>query len=249
MNRIAQTSIVVILVALASWIIWRRQSKSKCKTTSDSADDLYEYFTPESPPVSGTKAADNLKHENVKDVSNAGLGVQDRPITAAPALDSTQSSIVKAPSPVESINIELMAANGYESMFDTKLAPAWLNKTGKYPDGVVIEQPNVTAAIVKLPNNSLASQVKPSTEKGIDERGLARFSNLVECNQRNYLTAQNFWEYNYKYPIVPPEGSSPLGANYTDDAHLKNPLTEFKIISANKDGGQPYPSNSFFRPT
>jgi hypothetical protein len=248
MNRVAQISLVVVLITLVILVILRPKNTNKCKSLISSQ---YEYFTPETPPTSGTKAAENLKHEIVKDVTDTGLGIQDRPIAAAPALDSTQSSIVKVPTPVDSANDELMAENGYESMFDTKLAPSWSSKTEKYTDEIIIQQPNTVAGTIKIPNNlPAASQVPQVTPgfKGIDSRGQAMFSNLVECNQRNYLTAQNFWEYNYKYPIVPPEGSSPLGSNYADNASQQNPLTEFKIITANKDGGQPYPSNSFFRP-
>lgn len=252
----AKCALIIVIILLSICVIYRQTRKS-CTISP-----LYEEsFTVESPPVSGTASIPKpVKSDKIAlpTVAQSAIGGQDRPLAAA-ALNSTQSSssaVLPVPT-LDPASLDILSDVGYDSMFDTKIAPAWsTNPSVIQLDGAVIQQPlKLLNSAGKFPNTSLTKPAIQNTVNlpglaRVDSRGMAPFTNLIEGTQRNYLTAQNFWEYAYRYPIVPPEGVAPLGANYADGAiYCQNPLIETKILSANKDGGQPLPQNTFFRPT
>jgi hypothetical protein len=248
MDYTIKVALVFAFVLLVTLVVYNSKS-NECSSR------LYENFTPASPPTPGTSIIPSINTLVLPTVAESAIGGSDRPITDL-ALNSTQSS-VGAVMPLEPASIEFLVGSDYDSMFDTKLAPAWsTNASVSQLDGKLISQPPMQSFLSKISNINPASTLvkcntaptKPGLAR-LDARGMAPFTNLIEMTQRNYLTAQNFWEYNYAYPLVPSEGSAPLGSSYTESDQYQNPLVETRIISANKDGGQPLPHNTFFRPT
>jgi hypothetical protein len=134
-------------------------------------------------------------------------------------------------------------SSGYDSMFDTKLIASWKTRNDIVKDGDIVNINSKIADNLKI-NNTINKNNKEEVK--VNKSKDYPFSNLIECQNKNYMTAQNFWEFYYKYPIVPPEGSMPLGSNINDFQNYVNPLLNVKIINGNKDGGHPLPDNTFF---
>ena len=254
MHYATRIAIVGALILAAMWVVYRGKAvQQSCGFSSDRP--IIETFATEAPPVPGARSqgTSGRTPRTMPPVTETSIGVSDSD-EPAKARDSTTLFLQEdSPSSVEGVESELSsdsaapAAKQYDSMFDTRLAPAWINKptSGELRDGKLIAQ-LTTGKQGAVPSSLPVGETEYPVPN--DKRGEHPFSNLIECNQRNYLTAQNFWEWKYRYPFVPPEGSAPLAANYTDSPHFLNPYKVPRIIEANKDGGQPLPENTYFRP-
>jgi hypothetical protein len=167
---------------------------------------------------------------------------------------------------------------GFDSMFDTTIEPAWdtpaplKNVPGsekQLSDGDVLPIPDGGMSQLKflrsklqLKDSQVPSYLRVPKQKSptlyfrlkdgriVDRRGEYPFSALIQADAKNYYTAQNFYEFLYEYPVVPKEGSMPIGADYAygPASMLQNPLWEPKIIGGLKDGGAPLPSGTYFSP-
>ena len=225
---------------------WRR--KKRDTSSSMTKCGTMETFTASvpSPPPLGAAADQRTIDTTTDPVATSAIGVPD-----TGAYTSTANNTDPRPLPTPDPG----APVGYDSMFDTKIRPAWDTEPptpGLPLDGTAIKLPKqvpVTTSNKKATPPS--SEKKQANQKNalftIDSRGMPSFSSLVACDQENYQRSQNFYEYNYNYPLIPDgDKLGPVAANIGSLPLLSAPGVDYQIVSGNKDGGAPLPNGTYF---
>jgi hypothetical protein len=233
---------VVILLALRR-LHKQGKSSQSCRPVQVRVESFEAGNTP--PPL-GEAASKRTMVTSLPPLAESQIGVPDRAASSPVAADTRPAIEIAAGAPV-----------GYDSMFDTQTRPAWLTGKPHATDDKPVSIPATKAAagdltiVGKRPANCKGCGDGAGEEKRlfeIDSRGLPRFSNLVACNQENYHTSQNFYEYNYKYPLIPGfETVGPLGSNFPNLDQQAAPGIDYRIVGGNLDGGAPMPNGTYFR--